>query len=123
MAIAWRLVEQHEELDYNSRCRWNAYNIGHEECNCCELGYAAVLTVLKFGHEECNCWRATNPDQIELFRPCLLEDHCLLAMRKRWQALRNAEQSFPVLNSLEVPELAMEVPICTTVAPSLRSGT
>ena len=33
-----------------------------------------------------------------------------------WQELRSAEQSFPVLNSLEVPELAMEVPNCTSFA-------
>ena len=33
-----------------------------------------------------------------------------------WQELRNAEQCFPVLNSLEVPELAIEVPNCTSSA-------
>ena len=34
----------------------------------------------------------------------------LQTYEKMWQELRNAEQCFPVLNSLEVPELAMEVP-------------
>ena len=35
---------------------------------------------------------------------------------KMWQELRNAEQCVPVLNSLEVPELAIEVPNCTSSA-------
>ena len=40
----------------------------------------------------------------------------LQTYEKRWQELSNAEQSFPVLNSLEVPELTMKVPNCTSSA-------
>ena len=40
----------------------------------------------------------------------------LQTYEKMWQELRNAEQFFPVLNGLEVPELAMEVPNCTSSA-------
>ena len=40
----------------------------------------------------------------------------LQTYKKMWQELRNAEQFFPVLNGLEVPELAMEVPNCTSSA-------
>ena len=44
-------------------------------------------------------------------RPSTLQTY-----EKMWQELRNAEQFFPVLNGLEVPELAMEVPNCTSSA-------
>ena len=40
----------------------------------------------------------------------------LQTYKKMWQELRNAEQFFPVLNRLEVPELAIEVPNCTSSA-------
>ena len=40
----------------------------------------------------------------------------LQTYEKSWQKLCNAEKPFPVLNSLEVPELAMEVPNTTSSA-------